>query len=65
MSVTGNATMLNITSPTKARAVIFSQFGEFVFIPKDDIESKWYSTQEKNHFRRSLIGDARRLKREL
>ncbi|KAL7525913.1 hypothetical protein ACHAXR_001212 [Thalassiosira sp. AJA248-18] len=44
-------------SPTTGQAVTFSQFSKLVFIPKDDIESKWYSTQDKNRFRQSFIRD--------
>ncbi|KAL7539329.1 hypothetical protein ACHAXR_011826 [Thalassiosira sp. AJA248-18] len=61
MSSTKEAT----TSPTIPRALTFSRFSEIAFIPNDNIESKWYSTQDKNRFRRSLIVDVRRMKREL
>ena len=50
-------------TPTRPRAVTFSQFSELVFIPNDKAESKWYSTQEKHRFRQALIRDARRMSR--
>lgn len=51
--------------PWVAQGVSFSQYSEFAFIPKDEPSPKWYNPEEKKRFRRNLIADARRLKREL
>ena len=50
---------------TRPRAVTFSQFSELAFIPKDDIESKWYSKQETHGFRRALVRDAKQMSRQI
>lgn len=46
------------------RAVAFTQYSELAFIPRDDAQYKWHSTQDKLLFRQSLIQDINRVSRD-
>lgn len=44
----------------RVNRVSFSQFSELAFIPKDQMESKWYSKHELAHIQRELMEDVQR-----
>ena len=46
-------------------SVTFSQYSDFVYIPKDEFQPKWYTQEEEERFQRTLILDARRMQRTL
>lgn len=53
-----NSTMsTGSTSSPRPRAVCFADMSALAFIPKDPVESKWYSAQEQRRFRQELVQD--------
>ena len=57
--------MSNDTSTKSPRGVLFSDFSQLTFIPKDDAESKWYSPEEKQSNREALIQETRHMLKEI
>ena len=57
--------MYSSTSSKSTREVTFSQSSQLAFIPEDNAESKWYSTQEKQKHQEELIRDVRRMRNEI
>ena len=46
-------------------SVTFSQYSDFVYIPKDEFQPKWYTQEEEERFQLTLILDAWRMQRTL
>ena len=55
----------NSMSTSSPQKVTFSQYSQLAFVPRDDAESKWFSSQEKRSNREELIQDTRHMMKEI
>lgn len=54
-----------MTKATRSQAVTFSEFSELAFIPKDEVDTKWYSSEEMDGFRLQSSRDSRRVSKKV
>ncbi|KAL7438379.1 hypothetical protein ACHAXH_007599 [Discostella pseudostelligera] len=59
--------MTNTTTSMKAQAVTFSVSSELYILPagKQDGSATWYSSQDKQYFRRSMVSSIRKASQEI